>query len=148
VDIVQIEEKHIRGISVRTKNSDEMSPATAKIGQLYQKFDEDVYVNYKGGARVYGVYYDYESDEAGEYTVLAGSDHAESEKLTLEQVKIPSGKYMVFAGRGEIPQVVIDTWGKIWEYFAREDISHKRTFTTDFEYYKSPDEVEIHIAVK
>jgi predicted transcriptional regulator YdeE len=126
VDIVQIEEKHIRGISVRTKNSDEMSPATAKIGQLYQKFDEDVYVNYKSGARVYGVYYDYESDEAGEYTVLAGSDHAESEKLTLEQVKIPSGKYMVFACRGEIPQVGIDTWGENMGVFRkRRYISQK-----------------------
>lgn len=148
MDIVQIEEKIIRGLSVRTKNSDEMSPETAKIGQLYQKFDQDITINYKEGARVYGVYYDYESDETGEFAVLAGSDRAESDKVCLEQVKIPAGKYMVFYGRGEMPQVVIDIWGKIWDYFSRVDSSHKRAFTTDFEYYKNPNEIEIHIAVR
>jgi hypothetical protein len=39
---------------------------------------------------------------------------------------------MVFAGRGEMPQVVIDTWRKMYGYFTREDISHKITFMTDF----------------
>ena len=147
MDIVQIEEKIIRGISVRTKNSDEMNPETAKIGQLYHKFDQDITVNYKEGARVYGVYYGYESDETGEFTVLAGSDRAESEKVPLEQVTIPAGKYLVFSGRGEMPQVVIDAWGQIWEYFSGSDTPHKRAFTTDFENYKSPNEVEVYIAI-
>jgi hypothetical protein len=37
MDIVQIEEKLIRGISVRTKNTDERSPATAKIGLFHKR---------------------------------------------------------------------------------------------------------------
>jgi predicted transcriptional regulator YdeE len=148
VNIVQFKELTISGISTRTKKDDEMNPATSKIARLYQKFDDTVTVNYQEGTRVYGVYYNYEADASGEFSVLAGSDKAESAKETLESVTLPTGKYMVFQGKGGMPQVVIDTWGKIWNYFSNDNAPHKRAYTTDFEYYKSPEEVEIYIAIR
>ena len=146
--IVEAEEKQISGISIRTTNANEMNPATAKIGALYQRFDQNVSVDYKSGARVYGVYYDYESDASGEFNVLAGSDCVESTTERLEQVLIPAGKYMVFEGKGEMPQAVIDAWSKVWEYFANENSPHQRTYTIDFECYKSQDEADVHIAIR
>jgi predicted transcriptional regulator YdeE len=63
--VEEIEDKLIYGISTRTKNSDEMNPQTAKIGAIWKKFDSIVDVNYKDGERVYGVYYNFESDANG-----------------------------------------------------------------------------------
>ena len=146
--IVHLDAKQITGISVRTKNTDEMNPATAKIGALYHRFDEQVPVDYKNGARVYGVYFNYESDHTGEFSVLAGVDRvdpAHAEKL--EKVTLPAATYMVFEGQGQMPQVVIDTWRTIWAFFSQPDAQYQRAYTTDFEFYKSQTEVAIHIAI-
>ncbi len=147
--IVQLDEKQIKGISIRTTNANEMNPETSKIGALHQQFDEKVPINYKNGACVYGVYYNYESDYSGEFSVLAGSDQIDKTLTNnLENVSIPSGIYMAFEAKGEVPQVVIETWSKIWDYFSQEDAQYQRAYTTDFEFYKNQNEVEIYIAVK
>jgi len=46
-----------------------------------------------------------------------------------------------------IIQVIIETWGKIWEYFSNEDSQYKRVYRTDFEYYKDQNEIEIYISI-
>jgi len=147
--IVNLEKKEITGISTRTSNSKEMNPQTAKIGALHQKFDATSTVNYKDGARVYGVYYNYDSNHSGEYSVLAGADRVEkSISENLETVTLPAGSYMVFSAQGKVPEIVIETWAKVWSYFSQGDTKYKRSYATDFEYYKYQNEVEIYIAVK
>jgi len=149
--VEEIEEKLIYGISTRTKNANEMNPETAKIGSVWQKFDNTVDVDYKGGERVYGIYYNYESDANGEFDVLAGYE-ASNEKL--ESVKIERGKYLVFNEVYEKNndktriQAIIETWGKIWEYFSNENSQYKRAYKTDFEYYKNQNEIEIYISIQ
>lgn len=146
---VTVAEKEIYGISVRTSNANEFNPETAKIAALYQNFDKTVPVDYKNGARVYGLYYGYESDHNGEFSVLAGTDQpAASPARFLEKVKITGGDYLVFEAKGRVPQVVIDTWARIWDYFANDKSEYQRAYTTDFEYYKSQDEIDIYIALK
>ena len=146
--IVNREALAIKGLSSRTNNADEMNPDTAKISSLYQRFDEQVVVNYKEGARVYGVYFDYESDHTGDFSVLAGADNIESASVELESMTLPAGSYLVFAGRGQMPKVVIHTWMKVLEYFSADDCPHERAYGVDYEFYKGPDEVDICIAVK
>lgn len=146
--IVELKEKQIKGFSSRTTNAREMNPQTSKIGALHQKFDKEVTVDYKNGARVYGVYFDYESDYSGEYSVLAGADQIEKTTANnLETVVLPGGTYMVFAAKGEVPQIVIETWGKIWQYFSAGISQYQRSYCTDFEFYKSQHEIEIYISV-
>jgi len=148
--VEEIEEKIIYGISTRTKNSNEMNPKTAKIGALWQKFDSTVKVNYKDDERVYGVYYNFESDANGEFDVLTGYKTS-SDKL--DAIKIQKGKYLVFNKTFEETddntriQAIIETWGKIWEYFSNEDSQYKRVYKTDFEYYKGQNEIEIYISI-
>ncbi|MDH5218134.1 MAG: GyrI-like domain-containing protein [Gammaproteobacteria bacterium] len=147
--IIQLDEKQIKGISIRTNNARELNPETSSIGQLYQNFDKNVPVDYKNGARVYGVYYNYDSDHSGDYSVLAGVDKiTEPAKVSLEKVSLVPGNYLVFEAKGEVPQVVIDTWTRVWDYFSSDTAQHERAYTTDFEYYKNADEIEIHIAIK
>ena len=148
--VEEIEEKIIYGISTRTKNSNEMNPETAKIGAIWQKFDSTVDVNYKDGERVYGVYYNYESDANGEFDVLAGY---ETPNDKLDKVIIEKGKYLVFNKTFEQTddntriEAIIETWGKIWEYFSNENSQYKRAYKTDFEYYKGQNEIEIYISI-
>ncbi|MDO8412575.1 MAG: GyrI-like domain-containing protein [Gallionellaceae bacterium] len=147
--IIRLDEKQITGISIRTTNAREMNPATSKIGGLHQQFDEKVSVDYKSGARVYGVYYYYESDYSGEFSVLAGTDQIGQAPIdNLESVTIASGTYLLFEATGEVPQIVIETWSTIWNYFSKEDAPYQRAYTTDFEFYKNKNEIEICIAVK
>jgi predicted transcriptional regulator YdeE len=51
--IVPVDEKTVLGISVRTKNADEMQPQTAKIGELWQQFYQDIAPKLQNGATIY-----------------------------------------------------------------------------------------------
>lgn len=148
MNVIHVNEKTISGLSTRTNNENEMNPEVRKIAPLVHKFDEVVQVNYRAGARVYSVYYDYESDASGNYSVLIGADAVESSSLNLDEVKIQEGNYLVFSAQGQVPQIVIETWGNIWRYFSSDDCAHIRAYLTDFEFYKSQNEIEIHIGIK
>ena len=143
---VELKSISIQGVQVRTKNADEMTNE-GKIAPLWKRFYTEVLPTLKEGATVYGVYHNYESDENGEFDVLVGAD-----KLTLKEemqkVELESGNYLMFPVKGELPQAIIETWGQIWAYFNDPSIDERRAFKTDFELYKSADEVEIYIGVE
>lgn len=150
MQIKQVEERIIYGISTKTSNEKEMNPKTAKIGKIWEKFNDTVKVDYKNNQRVYGVYYNYESDENGEFSVLAGY---ETSDYGLDSIKIQKGKYLVFnkilnenSYKAKI-DAIIDTWGRIWGYFSNEHSKYKRAYKTDFEYYKNQNEIEIYISI-
>ena len=149
--VEKINDKLIYGISTRTNNSNEMNPETAKIGAIWQRFDNEVEINYKNSEKVYGIYYNYESDANGEFDVLAGY---ETSNNNLDSVKIQKGKYLVFnktfkdTDDNTRIQAIIETWGKIWEYFLDKNSQYKRAYITDFEYYKGLNEIEIYISIK
>lgn len=145
--ITQIDAKTVTGIKVRTKNADEMNYDTSKISGLWQHFYADVAPHLEKDANVIGVYSNYESDFTGEFDVLAGSDMFESD-IASESVTIRAGKYLVFEGKGSMPQVVIETWSKVWSYFSSNEAEHIRAYTTDFEVYKSDRDVEIFISIQ
>ena len=146
-----IDEKQIYGVKTRTKNSDEMNPQTAKIGAIWQKFDNTVEVDYKGGQKVYGIYYNFESNANGEFNVLAGYEVSNDK---LDTVTINKGKYLVFHKRFQENndkariEAIIETWGEIWNYFIDENAQYKRVYKTDFEYYKGQKEIEIYISIE
>ena len=144
-----VSEKNIRGLSARTNNTAEMSPSSGKIPALWQSFDNTVPVDYKNGERVYGVYFNYESDHNGEFTVLAGFDgKSYPASANLEHVTIPEAKYLVFTHQGDMPKIAIDAWTEVWNYFNNENPEYERVYTTDFEYYPSQNEIQVHIALK
>jgi predicted transcriptional regulator YdeE len=59
---------------------------------------------------------------------------------------VEAGDYLVFTGQGEMPQMVIATWQRIWQYFeAHPEVT--RRYRSDFEAYEGPDKVAIHIGV-
>jgi len=143
-----VSQTRVTGLSIRTDNATEMNPATGKIGPLWQEFDQKVPVDYQHGERVYGVYSNYESDHTGEFDVLAGFDGSNLPSgITLQTITIPAGQYLVFTHQGEMPQIAIDAWTEVWNYFQQTP-QHQRLYSTDFEYYSMNNEIQVHIAVK
>ncbi|WP_210455167.1 GyrI-like domain-containing protein [Vibrio crassostreae] len=137
------------GLSVRTNNTDEVDPAKAQIGQLWQGFFEQAFPKLTPDSKVYGVYTNYESDFTGEFDVIACTNALTDNSLdNLVETNIEAGKYLTFSAEGELPQAVIDLWGEVWAYFNAADCPHVRAYTTDFEFYKGETEVEISIAIK
>ncbi|NAW91001.1 MULTISPECIES: GyrI-like domain-containing protein [unclassified Vibrio] len=149
MNISEINAFDATGFVVRTTNTDETNPMTAKIGNLWEKFYLNAAPELTEKSKVYGLYTNYESDFTGSFDVIACSDTL-SPHLLSESVKanVSSGKYVTFSATGEVPQVVIDLWHEVWSYFAFENCPHERAYTTDFEYYKSANYVEIYIAVR
>ncbi|WP_417505152.1 GyrI-like domain-containing protein [Marinomonas gallaica] len=146
MQIVNVEEFTVSGVQVRTKNADEMNADSAKIGGLWQKFGSSITPKLTSDSIVYGVYCHYESDANGEFDVYAGSNVV-TDLDGLESVTVHAGEYMVFSQKGDMPQSVINAWVEIWQYFS-ELPERERAYTTDFECYKSDDEVEVYIALK
>lgn len=132
----------VTGFTVRTQNSDEFHPETAKLPTLWQQFYSS---NPTINSTVFGVYSSYESDANGFYDVTVGSlNNNQSAKLS--SIKIHSGHYLIFRGKGAMPQTVIETWKRVWDYFTA-DSPYQRCFMTDFEEYKNGDEVAVFIGV-
>lgn len=152
---IQIPAFSVAGIAVRTRNSEEMNPAVARLGDLWSRFFSQSWerkLPSRGDdGRIFGVYSGYESNEHGAFDVTAGVAVAEPDLAQTvagaNRVDIEAGNYLVFSGEGDMPQMVIDTWARIWHYFA-ENPQVQRRFGTDFEAYEGPDKVAIHVGVK
>ena len=145
MEITKVENINVKGIAVRTDNSSEMNPATAKIGLMWEQFYGELASLLKEDSKVFGLYTNYESDHNGAFDVVACSDNLNATGVSSYQIQ--AGNYLVFKGVGQMPQVVIDLWGKVWEYFESPTSEYKRAFATDFELYKSGNEIEIYISV-
>jgi len=143
----------VAGIGVRTINSDELNPSSAKLPSLWQRFFRDGVLtrvpNQIPNSPVFGVYSHYESEASGFYTVTAGMaisgpPPSPSEFTTVD---IKEGEYLVFEAKGPMPQAVIGAWMRVWTFFEKNEKIIRR-FATDFEEYRSADEVAIHIGIK
>lgn len=150
---VHLESRRFVGISCRTKNADERDPATGKIGPLYNRFfAEEVGANVperEDYDSLFGVYFDYESDHHGAYSLMVAVDSSPTGDIPegLECVDAAAGEYLVFEEAGELPGVVQALWQRIWDFFE-QSTEYRRAFTIDFEQYSEAfPGVRIHIAL-
>ncbi|NVD06493.1 AraC family transcriptional regulator [Vibrio sp. JPW-9-11-11] len=143
----QIQGFDLAGFSVRTTNLAEQDDTTAKIGHLWQRFFSEAAPHLSADSRIYGVYTHYQSDFNGEFDVMACSDTLSGDDTNLVSLHIATGDYLVFSAQGEMPNVVIELWQQVWGYFSDPQYAYQRAYKTDFEYYKSAQEVEIYIGV-
>ena len=147
---VILEERRVYGLSTRTTITQEMDPSQAKIGPLWQRFDQEVPVDYQNGERVYGVYSNYESDATGAFSAVAAYDG--KKRATLEEVTLPSGKYLLFeaevngADDAARTKTVIQLWTEVWEYFSKQP-KYTRAFQTDFDFYNGPTHIEVYVSI-
>lgn len=149
-EIVQLEEKKVAGIKVRTKNSDPNMNNT--IGEVWKRFYEDgIYLTIpdKKNDKCIGLYTNYESDVRGAYDVMVCCEIQESLKGTTSMVQsetIPAGKYAKFIIHGHVQQAVAEFWTKLWS------MNLDRKFSCDFEEYQGSSdmdnsEIQIYISI-
>jgi predicted transcriptional regulator YdeE len=149
-EINTIEAFSVTGFQARTTNAAEQNPQTRKIGGLWQHFFGSSL--FQPTAGVVGVYSNYESDAMGAFDVTAGVSSSSlssgAAPANTQTVQIQAGEYLVFRGKGAMPQAVIDAWLQIWQHFGQPRTDMARVYRTDFEQYIGADEVAVHIGVR
>jgi predicted transcriptional regulator YdeE len=148
MEVKYLEKFYIAGLTVRTNNKIELDENRAKIPLLWQRYiNEDIKnktLNKSKNSFLYGVYNKYEKDVNSDYDYTIGIEVTEPENA----ITIQKDKYLVFSKKGEFPQVVIETWYDVWNYFSSKECKYGRVFNYDFEKYLKDDEIEIYISIK
>ena len=147
-EIVELEEKVIVGIKIKTTNKD--GKAMQDIGMTWQKlFANGIYekISNKVNSKTIGLYTEYEGDYTKPYTFIAGAEVSKEVQIgeELESIIIPKGKYAKFIITGDVQNSVGQAWQEIW------NMDLKRKYTCDFEEYQNNSEdmqkQEIHIYI-
>lgn len=91
----------------------------------------------------YGLYYDYESNYKGDYTLSAAIESGDNDST----VNIPNTtKYEIFEVDTLDDFGILNAWREIWGREEKGDL--ERAYSFDFEKYYPNGQIEIHIAVK
>ena len=150
---VRRDELRVVGIETRTSNQREAEEATAAIPALWRRFHrEEVERRIPGRAaagRTCAVYTDYEGDHRGGYRLVVGAEVAGADEVPagMVAVTVPAGDYLVFAARGPMPDALIATWRRIWEYFEHAPV--RRAYTADLEvHYPAGSAVDVCVALR
>lgn len=131
------------GITAKTKTSfqKEGNLETAQIGPLVEYyFSNGIFDQIPSRAKpmvTYSAYFDYDSDEYGEYRYFIGEEVSEVGTLPegLTTLTIPTGRYEKFTSpRGAMPGVVIEAWQHIWQ-LDEAQLKGLRQYVVDFEIY-------------
>lgn len=144
----------VAGIQVRTNNRLEMEADDSRLRRLWERFnDEDLagrIPDKAAGSAVYGVYTEYEKGAEGDYSVLAGVEITDEEKVPEEYttVILEAGEYLLFPATGPMPEAAAQAWAHAWSYFESEQ-APERAFQTDYEVYDpAAGTVTLHIGIK
>lgn len=124
--------------SIRTNNfKDEQ--IMSKIQTMWEEAFRQL-GKYRGN--VYGLYYDYQSNYRGDYSLSVAIE----EDRGGARFHLPNhDRYEVFKVDTADEQGLLKAWSKIWD--QEEAGLLKRTYSCDFEKYYPAGEVEIYIAI-
>ena len=143
-----LEKFYVAGITVRTNNVTELNEETAQIPQLWQRYvDENIEgktFNKSKSLAMYGVYNKYEKDVNSDYDYTIGVEVTKPKNA----ITIEKDRYLVFTKKGEFPEVVLEAWHDVWNYFNSSECQYERAYNYDFEKYAKEDEIEIFISIK
>jgi len=137
--ITKVQSFTVVGITARTSNAKEMTPAGV-IGKLWGRLMQENLLEKipnRADENTVAVYTDYTSDKNGEYTFILGAKVSRDSEIPSGMVakKIPAGKYAVFTSeRGPASKVVPEIWQKI-NALPRSSPGGDRTYRSDFEVY-------------
>lgn len=146
-ELVQLEEKTVAGLRIRTSNND--PNMNKNIGDNWKRFYEDgIYqsIPNKKNDNSIGLYMNYESDVNGAYDAMVCCEIQDLSNLPefVQSDTIPAGKYAKFIIHGDVQKAVAEFWMKLWSM----DLDRK--YSCDFEEYQSGSDMnnaEIHVYI-
>lgn len=150
-EIVELEEKVVEGIVVKTTN--ENGKSMQDIANMWKTFfTQGVYekIENKVNGKTIGLYTNYEKDYTKPYNFMVGTEVSKQSGNTENRVVkiIPKGKYAKFVIHGDVQNAVGKAWGEIW------NMDLNRKYTCDFEEYQNNSsdmqnqEIHIYIAIE
>lgn len=152
--LTNLSEMIVAGIEIRTKNQNEMDPATARIAGGWEKFYREnlmEQIPHKKSPEIpVAVYCNYDSDHTGTYSLVIGAEVSRVEDDLpddFDSVTVHAGNYLLFRVQGPMPQALIEAWIGIWEYFAKNS-RYKRAYVTDVEIHRGNDSVDVYISLQ
>lgn len=159
-ELIHKNEIKLIGLTTRTNNTNEMNPATGKIGGMIGEFFGNQWAtkiaHRKNPGVTLCVYTEYASDEHGDYTYFIGEEVENFDVIpeNMQKLIIPAIYYQKFTTpSGKMPDVVIQAWQKIWQ-MTLDELGGKRAYQADFEVYDQraldPEKsiVDIYIGIK
>ena len=159
-ELIAKSEMKLVGLTARTNNKNEMSPQTAKIGQLAGRFWSQNMAaqiqDRKNPGVILSAYTEYASNEHDDYTYFIGEEVNSFTDIPagLQTLTIPATKYQKFTTLpGQMPDVVINAWQQIWKMKA-DHFGGERAYVADFEVYDqrasdpSNTSLDIYIGIK
>jgi len=156
--VKKVEGFTVIGIASRTNNAREMT-GDGVIGKQWARLFQEQLLNKipgKADSNIIAVYTDYASDHNGDYTFVLGAKvNAEPQPPAgMVAVKIPEGKFAVFATeKGPAAKVVPAAWQHI-NGLPKSAAGGDRTYKADFEIYdeRAADpqnsQVDIYIGIR
>ncbi len=123
---------------IRTNNFNDKS-VMKKITNMWKDASADL-SNHKGN--IYGLYYEYESDFKGNYTLGIAIEGKNEPSIVIPH----DIKYEIFNVNIDEEQGILNTWNEIWKQEEKGKL--KRAYTYDFEKYYPNGDIAIFIAVK
>ena len=122
---------------IRTNNFNDEN-VMQKIMEMWQ--NTSAYLSdHKGDT--YGLYYEYESDYKGDYTLGVAIKKESDSSIT-----IPSDtKFEIFKVDADEEQGIMNTWKDIWNKEKKGELD--RAYTFDFEKYYPDGKIDIYIAI-
>lgn len=146
-EVVQLGEKKVAGIRIRTGNGD--ADMSSQIGMAWQRFfEEGIHASIlnRVNDRTMGLYTNYENGIHGKYDVMVCCEIEDEDQLgkVVETETIPKGKYAKFVIHGHVQRAVQAFWTELWKM----DLDRK--YSCDFEEYQGGDDMEhaeIHVYI-
>lgn len=141
------------GLKLEQKTRNENGQSGKDCGELWYHFETskiNSLIPDKLSNALYAVYYNYDSDENGDFSYFIGCKVDKNTKTpeNLDELYIPSQEYQKEIAKGQMTACISNTWEKIW----KSDIN--RAFGFDFEIYdeRSSDwqnaEIDIYLSIK
>lgn len=140
------------GLKLKGKTKNQNGQSEKDCGELWQQFKVNKIAELipnKISDSIYAVYYDYESDENGQYSYFLGckvEENAQPPK-ELDEIIIPKQNYHKETVKGQMTGCISEAWARIW------NSNINRKFGFDFEIYddRSYDwndaEIDIYLSV-
>ncbi len=138
--VEQRPELMVIGRAVRTANADEADPGKAKIPGLWEQVQREALVktvpNVADPGTLAAVYYSYESDSKGPFSLLLGAPVTTISEVPegLNGLSVPAGEYAAVEVSGPMPEALIATWERVWAAEDAGDLT--RSYEFDYELHR------------
>lgn len=143
----------VAGYEARTSRVAEAHPQTAKIPALCEKIErgelEALIPKRLAKGKPFVVYYNYESDSGGPFSVLLGYQVIGQADVPkgLSGLNVPAGRYLMFTAEGPRPGSVAQAWHEIHTYFEQSG-APQRAYTFDYEVHENSLRVSVFVAIR